>query len=106
MACKSHVQPLRRKAKGPDRSGPLEDVNPWARQLLLLGSLNSRLLALEIGSPAFAFDVLVELLAHGRGKTEGSMFQSEREESSGASSRPTHVEDLPRITLMDANFKG
>ena len=58
----------------------------WAggRLLLLGGELEASLLAFEVGGAAFAFDVLVQLLAHGVWKCEGSMFQSTSGESSAA----------------------
>lgn len=44
------------------------------RLLLLGGGLVAGLAAFEVGGAAFTFDVLVELLAHGCWKYEGSTF--------------------------------
>ena len=38
---------------------------PWVRLLLLRDRLAVGLLTLEVSSPTFAFDVLVQLLTHG-----------------------------------------
>src|SRR5688572_27472494 len=62
---------------GPDNSGPPgADCLGRERLLLFRSDLRALFLALQIGSPAFAFDKLVELLAHGCKESEGSIFQS------------------------------
>lgn len=50
--------------------------------LLFRGELRLLFFALQVGGAAFAFDVLVQLLAHGVLKCERAMFQSDRGESS------------------------
>src|SRR5688500_6180840 len=57
--------------------------------LLLLSGGDPRLLALQVGGAAFAFDILVELLAHGVGESEGILSQTRLVESSaGAAISP------------------
>lgn len=50
--------------------------------LLLRGGLSAGFSTLEVSGPTFAFDVLVQLLAHGGWRIEGSMFQRVEDESS------------------------
>src|SRR5688572_436275 len=66
---------------GPDRTGP-QGAERFERDLLLLRRhLGLLFLALEVSGAAFAFDLLVQLLAHGGWKSEGSIFQREEGES-------------------------
>src|ERR1700741_852071 len=64
------------KRKNGGHRPPLQEKRKPAWQLFLLGRLGLLLLAFEIGGAAFAFDVLVQLLAHGWWKNEGALSQA------------------------------
>jgi hypothetical protein len=70
IACKQAPTLKEGKTKAAVKDRRRRDAGLEASLLLLRGEPGLDLLALEVSGPAFAFDVLVELLAHGVWKSE------------------------------------